>query len=174
MAADNLDRLRKQLNIKVWDYVLIGDGSGCGFDGPCGWACVLIERRTSERVPFYGCANLGTIGFAELMAYHLPLQWIAAKHAGGVRRCRVVHIVTDSSYAESAHKKLTPEKNAGVLAAVQAYKRLGLELHWHWRRRDTHELNRIADELSKQARRLIQAYNKQTYPDWLQQANQAG
>lgn len=111
-----------------------------------------------ERRVFTGGLNDGTIGLAELMAYHAPLAWYASVRAAedqkaGRARFRHVHIVTDSQYAANcgADGQVRP-KNMILWASFNLYKRIGIHLHWHWLPRESAALNAWADAASKAAR----------------------
>lgn len=149
--------------IKKWDYLLLGDGSGSAWGRPIGWACVLIERRSGMRLPFYGACNEGTVNFAELMAYVMPLTYIDTKRVSG--KALDVHIITDSEYTQKNSHRLTPDKNAGLIGAIQAFRRKGICTTFHWMRRNTHPITELVDDLSKKARRLVVDHVKDTAVD---------
>jgi ribonuclease HI len=162
--------LLRHFAIGKYDYLLLGDGSGSQWGYPIGWACVLLERRSGEYRIFSGAANDGTVNFAELMAYITPLTYIDTKRTSG--KALDIHIVTDSEYTQSSAHKLSPDKNAGLIGAINAYRRKGLNTHFHWLRRNSHPLTVIADELSKVMRRLVLLYMKKEMADWLQKIHQ--
>lgn len=149
--------------IKNWDYLLLGDGSGSAWGRPIGWACVLIERRSGTRLPFYGACNEGTVNFAELMAYVMPLTYIDSKRSSG--KALNVHIITDSEYTQQNAHRLTPDKNAGLIGAINAFRRKGICTTFHWMRRNTHPITELVDDLSKQARRLVVNHVRDTAVD---------
>src|SRR5207344_186670 len=103
-SAETLEALLVRLGIEEdeWDFLIVGDGSGSGYDRAAGWASVSIERQTKERRVWWGAVNAGTVNFAEAMAYLQPLNWLACreddKRRNGRRKLWRVHIVTDSMY----------------------------------------------------------------------------
>lgn len=157
-------------NITNWDYLLLGDGSGSSWGRPIGWACVLVERRTWTGIPFCGAANDGTVNFAELMAYLMPLTYIDTKKVTG--QVVNVHVITDSEYTQQNSHRLTPDKNAGLIGGINAFRRKGICTTFHWMRRNTHPLTTLADELSKEMRKLVKVYNEDNFAEINQKINQ--
>lgn len=133
-----------------------------------GWACVLLEHDAMERKVFYGAANDGTINIGELLAYLVPLTWYANKVFDERKKSkrndvRHVHIITDSQYAQSRGELGgIPVANSSLFYAFAFFNRLGIQLHWHWVERETVELNRYVDGLSKAARLMFKTTNLQT------------
>lgn len=107
-----------------------------------------------ERRVFHGAMNDGTVSIAEMMAYVAPLCWYADKvNASEHRRARHIHIITDSQYIQSKGEEgKVREKHVIFWTAFAMFNRLGLQLHWHWLPRESADLNRYADVLSKAAR----------------------
>lgn len=145
---------------------MVGDGSGSQYGRGVGWASVSIDRATRTRRVWCGAANDGTVNLAEFMAYFQPINWLAAVEAdrvdaGKPRRARTVHVLTDSTYCATRGSTSAAEavRNAGLWAALQAYSRLGITVRWHQLGRDQCALNRLADRLSKVARREFARYN---------------
>ena len=138
----------------------MGDGSGSKWDLPVGWGCVLIEKSSVIRKVFYGGLNDGTVNIAELMAYLAPLTWYLrhcceADGHSHLTHPRHVHIITDSSYAQSkgeAKAAVIEARNTVLWGAFSLFERQGLRLHWHWVNRETVALNHYVDILSKLAR----------------------
>jgi len=171
--AETLEDLLQRLNIKTWDLLLVGDGSGSRWEQPAGWACVAIERSRQQlgrandsgggeqlrRKVFYGAVNDGTVNFAELMAYFAPLSWYAAKTEkfdGPLVLPREVHILTDSQYVQKMMTGRMPKTHAAFWLAYNIYNRLGFRLNWHWLPRNDIALNRYVDAISRKARLLLQ------------------
>lgn len=91
---------------------------------------------------------------AELMAYIPPLLWYSS--IGDNKRFRNVHIITDSMYVKNlGDASSSPKANSAIWAMFRDFKRGGLILHWHWMERESTDLNRFADALSKTARLAI-------------------
>lgn len=145
-----------RLGISEWDAVLVGDGSGSKFGQPIGFACVLLTKDSMQRRVFHGAMNDATVNMAELLAYVAPLTWYANSVSDDEKlRVRHVHIITDSQYVQTRGESgalPAKGKNAILFAAINAMERFGLRLHWHWINRDTVDLNKIVDEISKLAR----------------------
>lgn len=158
LQDETLERLLKRLGISKWDFVIVGDGSGSGWTREAGWASVSIERETGERQIWSGCVNRGTVNFAEAMAYMQPLTWLAAREAERRKSARTrawqVHIITDSEYCQTAGTNgcRSSASNSALWAAFSAFNMAGLILQWHWVPRDSCELNRLCDAVSKVAR----------------------
>lgn len=169
-AKTTIQHLLDHFDIQNWDYLLLGDGSGSAWGRPIGWACVLIERRSGMRLPFYGACNEGTVNFAELMAYVMPLTYIDSKKVSG--KALNVHIITDSEYTQQYAHRLTPDKNAGLIGALNAFRRKGINTTFHWMRRNTHPITELVDDLSKKARRLVVDHVKATAVDLTHSINQ--
>jgi ribonuclease HI len=165
--AEPLADLLARLGITEWDFLLVGDGAGSGWDGPCGWGAVLVERESGKRTVWDGTLNSGTVNFAEIMAYLQPLTWLASredekrKRQSEGRRAHHIHIVTDSQYCAQVGNgpNRVLAKNTLLWGVFSLLARQGFLLHWHWLERDNCALNRYADRLSKLARGRVRRYN---------------
>lgn len=153
-----------------WDLLLVGDGSGSGWSASCGWAATLIDRNNlvarnlNGRRLFFGAAEPGSVNFAESAPYLQAIQWYDV-HLGkdlldvnGTLRC---HIITDSQViakwgvaATNPHGKL-PRKGLAIWASMREYARLGYQFEFHWARRQTSELNWLADLIAGLSRAAI-------------------
>lgn len=147
--------------ISAWDILIVGDGSGQGWNSACGWASILIDKQYRQRRVFYGAMNPGSVNSAESMPYGQALQWYdntvgkaLLRQVGTLR----VHILTDSQYiavcgshAMSAGFEI-PRKHLLIWAALREYRRLGYLCQFHWARRMTSELNWAADIIAGLAR----------------------
>ena len=166
---ETLHELLSRLKISEWDFLVVGDGSGSNWDYPAGWAAVSIENTTYARQPWWGAVNRGTVNFAEIMAYMQFLNWLGAREdtrrvAGKRRRVLHVHVITDSQYCQttgSLSSKGHLKKNGVLWAAFDIFARQGILLHWHWLPRESTELNKYADKLSKLARELTKRFDLQ-------------
>lgn len=173
LDKETLEELLSRLNIKNWDVLLIGDGSGSNWSKEAGWASVSIERVTMERLVHCGAVNRGTVNLAEMMAYIQPLDWLSGREADRRKkkqtpiRAYQVHIITDSDYCRrtgnGADRMML--KNAGLWAVFDVYARHGFVLNWHHVYGHTEgkecALNQYCDKLSKLARKLVKGYNFQ-------------
>jgi ribonuclease HI len=152
-----------------WDFALFGDGSGSVWSREAGWASVLVERETRLRYVFCGGVNLGTVNFAEIMAFVHPMTWLlareeAVRREGGFRAYRV-HVFTDSEYAKSAAElkpggRLGRMKNVLLLSLAADVRSRGFVTQWHWLRRATNRLHDKADEMSKITRALLRPHRE--------------
>jgi ribonuclease HI len=164
-ACDEVRGLLAEHVANDWEMVLIGDGSGTGWQGGCGWASVSVVRRPSRRLPgeidwvghlWQGGMNAGTSNVAELMAYVAPLLWYQTTFDD--LRERHVHIFSDSQYVVGSADPAKRRRQNGVL--IQAFHHLrgaGLCLHWHWMKRNTTRLHRLMDDASRRARLQVEA-----------------
>jgi ribonuclease HI len=149
-----------------WDVVIVGDGSGGGWDLGCGWAAVLIDHYTNLRKQVHGSWSCGTSYIGELMAYLHAMVWYSSgvghqriqdMRSRGMVRPVKVHIITDSEILVNqgnggAHRKAARE----LWASMDAYITGGYQFHWHWCPRDTVGLNMLTDHLSRESRQAIQ------------------
>lgn len=158
----DLPSLLSRLNITRWDALIVGDGSGTGWQDGCGWAHTVIDRLTRGRRMFRGACDGGSVNLAELMPVLHGLTWFhqtvgrdRLRHSGG----QVIHIVTDSTttveHGRQALDLSRPilETNLLFWSGVREFHRLGYEIHFHWLGRSTTDLNRAADLVAALARR---------------------
>ncbi len=153
-----------------WDVLVVGDGSGQGWNDPCGWSSVLVDRHARGRKLFYGAMNLGTSGLAELIPYVQAMAWYEAGH-GARRRAKLdrpilhVAIVTDcKSIADQGNQILSGAKE---LASVRAhrpfwvalldYERAGYAFSFRWVARAQSALNAYCDNVAGRSRIAVDA-----------------
>lgn len=152
-----------------WDVLLVGDGSGTGWDTGCGWACTLISRLHGyQRRVFWGAANCGSVNFAEAAPYLQALAWYDQAvgreflHSHQQINCL---IVTDSQITAQCGQAATrldvqagdlPRVNLSIWAAVRAYVSIGYAFQWHWQPREQSALNHLSDFVSKLSRVSLQ------------------
>lgn len=155
-----LQEILERLQIRAWDALLVGDGSGTTWKLAAGWACVaILRRRPHERRTFWGASSHGTNNLAEIMAYLPPLSWLVNELPGhdrhGARLYHQVHILTDSSYlVQMARAESAPRLHSPSWHFLQGVRRTGLVLSWHQLPRSSLGLNRFADQLAGACRRL--------------------
>lgn len=157
---ENLDELLARIGIEEWDLLLVGDGSGCNWNFECGWGCTSIENATFARRAWHGAMSAGTVNLAEMLAYLQPLCWYVDREIKRRKKVsyktvvRNVHILTDSQYVKTTGSSKTQlsGRSAPLWQIFQQFSAQGMILHWHWVRRETVELNKFADQLSKAAR----------------------
>jgi ribonuclease HI len=163
--AELLQAVLDRVRIREWDLLLIGDGSGSGWDGAAGWASTLINRWTRDRFVFFGGANVGSVNFAEMMPYFQALIWYhnhAGKDEVKKRGLLNVHVITDSAVtvnhgakAAQPGQELPKVPQRALWAGMRELGHMGYCLHWHWAERSTNSLNFLADLIAALARRQI-------------------
>lgn len=165
--AELLHLLLQRLRISHWDVLLVGDGSGCQWEQPAGWASALVDRNTRGRRLSYGAANAGSINFAESLPYMQALSWYD-KFFGKARLRELhsgihVHVLTDSQIVarwgtEAANLETVtplPRDHIAIWSTIREYRRLGYVFTFHWAPRLTSGLNWAADLIAGLCRRQI-------------------
>lgn len=160
-----LQALLSAVGITTWDLLLVGDGSGSGWDGACGWAAALIDNNQKAGRFYHGGMNLGSVNLAEQMPYmQSMLHWLNA--SGGrdlIKRRGVlqVHIVTDSETvakhgSQASHFDETlPRTQYPLWAAWREMIREGFQFHFHWAPRASSTFNIACDCIASMARRSV-------------------
>lgn len=156
-----------------WDALIVGDGSGTGWEGGCGWAAILCDHYGSYRKLFYGGWSSGTSYIGELMPYIEALTWYASgpgkgsSHSLGMnenmqsRRPIQVHIVTDNAnVANQGNRRCDRGAYPWLWDALVGIERQGFVLHWHWLERERLALNRLADMVSVASRVAMESLPK--------------
>jgi hypothetical protein len=150
-----------------WDLLIVGDGSGSGWNQACGWAATLVDNVYGARRFFYGGMDCGSVNLAESMPYLHALSWYDAHHGktllkqlGFLR----VHVLTDSqTIATWGNRAASPEgelprKQLAFWAGIRELRRIGYQCEFHWSPRITTELNWAADLMAGLSRlEIIQA-----------------
>lgn len=147
-----------------WDLLIVGDGSGSGWNHACGWAATLIDNVHNARRFFYGAMDCGSVNLAESMPYLQALGWYDAhygkallKQLGFIR----VHVLTDSqTIATWGNRAAGPEgevprKQLPFWAGIKELRRVGYQCEFHWAPRMTTELNWVADLIAGLSRQEI-------------------
>lgn len=151
-----------------WDVLMIGDGAGCGWDSPSGWAVTVFDRQHNRKEVFSGGLSGNSTTCAELFPYLHAMIWHARVLAKAVRkesgRLPInVHIVTDvQSLAEAGNNfeqllrdpkklKLTRPFWAGLRQFVES----GYRFTFYWSRRGTFETHREMNTLARKAMRAM-------------------
>ena len=164
------DRLLQQAVIArignpLWDLLIVGDGSGSGWDGCAGWSSVLIaDGPVQQRRVFYGACNSGSVNMAETLPYLQALTWYDT-HYGAERLKQLgvlrVHILTDSqivaNWGNTARDfaATLPRKMMPLLSGLRELSRVGYHIRFHWAPRKTTELNWACDLIAGLARGVI-------------------
>lgn len=153
-----------ELEIVDWDLLLVGDGSGSGWAGGCGWAYVLIDRLTRGRRDDCGGMSAGSINLAELMPYLQAMTYYHANHGRERLKARGllnVHVITDSQVIFTHGRQASlpteplPKVQRELWAAMRAYTTAGYHFTFHWARRSTSLLNWYTDLLAAVTRKSV-------------------
>ena len=150
-----IPQLLRLFQIPSTNYVLVGDGSATGnWKYTAGWACVAINVVNGHRHEIYGGANMGTNILAEMMAYVYALHWLARKKKQSVM---YIDVFTDCAYVvEAAGNPGKRKAYRELWHMVDAYKRRGMIVRWHWIPRDTLDLNQLSHTTANLARVAMQ------------------
>ncbi len=150
------------LGISDWDVLMIGDGSGSGWNIGIGWAVTVIERARNGRKLLWGSWSSGTVVIAELMAYVHGLAWYEHNMAGAARallRKQVLnlHVITDSeTVVHQGNNVVGRQKMLPWWACFGNFLRLGYTAKFHHVPGHDRErvlgLNVLTDHLSRAAR----------------------
>lgn len=168
VAPDNaktVEEILTALNIREWDLLFIGDGSGSGWEAACGWANVVVDKLTRSYMLFSGAMNCGSVNVAELMPYLHGINHFHATQGRTRLKTRAkffdVHVITDSKFtAESGRQAADlgqpiPKVHQGLWAAMREFARFGYTFHWHWQERSTTVFNQCCDLVASIARRSV-------------------
>ena len=161
-----LQRVLDRAGVAVpdWDIVIIGDGSGTGWKGACGWAGVLVEKNHPERGLGYGGMNVGSINLAELMPYLQTLNHFHEQRGREILETKGllrVHVLTDSSTITAWGNRVAnlkadlPKTSSPFHAAMRQFGRLGYHLQYHWGPRSQNCLNWASDLIAALSRRGV-------------------
>ncbi len=150
-----LQAILDKARITEWDILIIGDGSGTGWDDANAYASVLVDRETRGRKTCWGGNRYGSINLAEMEAYLKPLFWFDNTY-GRERLKRKsplhVHIISDSQVtcthgtkAAMLEGPLPDVSHRPMWAAMRELARMGYYLRYHWAPRCTSGLNMLSD-----------------------------
>lgn len=143
-----------QIRSNDWDYLIVGDGSGVGWKMGCGWFSTLIRNRPDRRWTFRGGMDPGTVSLAEIMAFMQPVLYLASQTKA--TRFRRIHIVSDSEYVvRIGNRQQQPKSHLVFWNQLSLLHSLGMETRFHWIPRDTIALNKLADHLAGQCRKVV-------------------
>ena len=152
------------LQIDEWDVLLIGDGSGAGWNllSGCGWASVLIDKYSNNHKVFMGATSPGTITIGELSPYLFAMNWYMSSDGPGSARVKAasfsgkllrVHIISDSEIiVKSGNRTQSRKSNRALWAAMDFFATQGCSIQYHHIKRSTVLMNVLMDELARQSR----------------------
>lgn len=156
MSIIAMNNLIKELDIKDFDVVLVGDGSGTIYKKASSWACWHYLKSSGSLDLHFGTFSFGTNNFAELIPY-VSVLWLDAYTKPAIPRDVV--IVSDS---ELTVKQGTGEyaKNAnGILWSGLDYARsAGYNITWKHVKRNSNPLNAKCDEVAGRLRKEIDGF----------------
>jgi ribonuclease HI len=165
--------------ISQWDLLLVGDGSGTGWNDACGWATALIDNHMKTGRFYTGGMNLGSINLAEQMPYfQAVLHWRASGGGKELLERRGVlhaHIVTDSQVVANHgaqacdFNQILPKTQGPLWAGWRELVREGFVFTFHWAPRESSLLNQACDMLASMARRAVMTQSRQFLSDELRQ-----
>jgi len=148
----------------AWDLLLLGDGSGQGWDKPAGWAVVGIDRLSQSRFALMGGCSRGTVNWAESDCYLRGLAYdFHHLHGGKLLQHRRVLIVSDSQFTVNVgNGEARSRANSEVWAGFQHLHDEGYRLTWRWNPRNNNPLAVELDICSRQGDVM------ESGVDWLQ------
>lgn len=169
MKLSSVQEILTKLDIghNDWDILLVGDGSGQGWEMGCGWACVLVDKMSARRKLFFGGMNSGTIGIGELFPYLHAMMWYS-RNPGKIRHKRLakqfghpvtlkVHIITDNEItAKQGNGKAKRNTNIELWSGLDYISRLGYSFTFHWVGRSNIGLNLLTDHISRESRKALE------------------
>jgi len=168
-ASDNkllvsIPDILDSLQIDEWDVLLIGDGSGAGWNllSGCGWASVLIDKYSNNHKIFLGATSPSTITIGELSPYLFAMNWYMSADGPGCDRVKAasfsgkllrVHIISDSEVVvKSGNKMQSRKSNRALWAAMDFFATQGCSIKYHHIKRNTVLMNVLMDELARKSR----------------------
>lgn len=146
-----------KIDEKLWDAIIIGDGSATTWEKELGWGSLLIQRTKLIIEPFYGGMSHGTNNMAEILAVLHPLLYLSQHAEPSLGGCQV-HVITDSTYVaqglEFENLLLSPtlKNNRALWLAVFGTVRQGLKIKAHHVDRDVVDYQKICHDLANLAR----------------------
>lgn len=146
----------------AWDFCVVSDGSGSGWNLGCGWASVLVTREQDRKL-FTGGTNCGTVNLGEILGVVMPLYWATIHLPPRSGRAARAVVITDSQYTATTGNQVVQSLMPGsgpnfpLWAMLAAIARKGLKIQFVWERRRSLMLNVYADALAGRARQAVQA-----------------
>jgi hypothetical protein len=135
----------------AWDLLLVGDGSGVGWERPAGWSVLYIDRQGGDRHLFAGGVSSGTIAWAELEPYLHCLRYdLYKRNNGKLKDIRKVSILTDSqTTARIGNGEFRANVNGDLWASLDYFRAVGYQVTFHWKDRNQMPATVLVDRLSR-------------------------
>jgi ribonuclease HI len=160
IRQQQIEEIATKLDIRSYDLLLIGDGSGTQIGQPCGWFATLYESSTGKVREYWGGASSGTNNFAELQPYIHALwsyhtEVYGNEGRGPARQLRVV-VVSDSELTVKCGTGKYVRKANGILwAAVRWLEDNGYVIAWKHVPRNSNDISMLADKVAGKTRLAI-------------------
>jgi ribonuclease HI len=149
-----LDQLLNSLAIppESWDLLVLGDGSGQGWNTPCGWAAVSIDRLNGLREFMVGGASCGTVNVAELEpCLHALRRDLYHHNDGKLKAVRRVAVVSDSEVTvRTGNGEYRASFNPDLWASLEYFRSAGYQVTFYWTPRNQNPMHSALDAASKQ------------------------
>ena len=169
IQADSFEEVLAAVGVAPtdWDFAIVSDGSGTTWEKPCGWASVLLDKRTFARTAFSGSFSCGTNSLAEMFGVLHPLLYLVeAVRPNATTRPVRVHALTD---AENIANQINGKSNGNhyfeLWQAISALRQRNYEITAHWIPRDTIDLNKLAHDVANDSRLAQSVLNKRHLHD---------
>ena len=177
-AISNIDTLKKlleYLNIRDWDLLIIGDGSGCGWNMGAGWAWSLLDRQSKARAAACGALDKGTVTIGELFPCWMALNWYVSEDGPGRDRQkemiktgkRIQTIICSDSTGVVNAGNYPPARKSypDIWSAIEYYQQHGFNLLFKHIPRDMVNMHILLDQYARRARINLKTSYQQTIAD---------
>ena len=160
MRINNLKSLLDRLRVpEYWDLIMVGDGSGSGWESPGGWCGIMLERDRETGLvkyhkPAIGGVNRGSINWLEAMPYwHMLREY---NHNTETAPPIDVFIFSDSKWVvEAMSGKFRLKSHRDMRAVFRMYQQDGYRLNWTHVPREVLALNSLADRIATTGREYM-------------------
>jgi len=150
-VIETIEDLVASVGSPPWDLILVGDGSGVGWDKSAGWAVCLIDRLGGFRKMFHCFVSAGTVNWAEAACFTHALRFdFFQTNKGKLRAERKVLIFSDSQVTVNTGNGQYPDDaNGDIWAQVAFFRSKGYKIQYHFIGRSTFQLHVLVDQISK-------------------------
>jgi hypothetical protein len=154
--------------VKECDAVIIGDGSGSGWEIGCGFAATLIDLNLNTRQEFHGGFSAGTNHLGEFFAYIVPMQWYTVHHGltllkdrqkrqtGKHPQVNICCICDNKTIVDQGNRRAERGSWQALWSTWNTWASHGFFTTWVWCPREELGLNVLADDMSRQSRIAMQ------------------